>query len=201
MIPKIVETLMDAPLIQKSKEALLNLLFKKSFRYSPEPIFILTSGKKSSYYMDCKKTTLDPEGMFLIGEILFDRIKNLSIKGVGGLTLGADPIAMAISSSSFHHQHPIPAFVIRKEPKKHGAQRWIEGDIPKGERVIVVEDVVTTGGSTRKAIEILLQEGYEIDSVHALVDREEGGKENISQLGYFLNSLFTLKDFMKIQSR
>ena len=191
---------MDPAPIQKNKETLLNLLFKKSFRYSPEPIFTLTSGKKSSYYMDCKKTTLDPEGMFLIGEILFDKIKNLNVKGVGGLTLGADPIAMAISLSSFHHQHPIPAFVIRKKPKKHGAQRWIEGDIPKGQRVIVVEDVVTTGGSTGKAIEVLLREGYEIDSVHALVDREEGGRENISKLGYSLNSLFTLKDFMKIQS-
>jgi len=198
MIPKIVETLDTAPM-QKNKEALLNLLFKKSFRYSPEPIFTLTSGKKSSYYVDCKKTTLDPEGMFLIGEILFDTIKSLNITGVGGLTLGADPIAMAISLSSFHHQNPIPAFVIRKEPKKHGAQRWIEGDIPKGGRVVVVEDVVTTGGSTRKAIEVLLQEGYEIDSVHALVDRDEGGKENISNLGYVLNSLFTLKDFMKIR--
>ncbi len=200
MIPEIVETLMDTSPMQKNKETLLNLLFKKSFRYSPEPIFTLTSGKKSSFYMDCKKTTLDPEGMFLIGEILFDTIKNLNITGVGGLTLGADPIAMAISLCSFHHQHPIPAFVIRKEPKKHGAQRWIEGDIPKGTRVVVVEDVVTTGGSTRKAIEVLLQEGYEIDSIHALVDREEGGKENISNLGYILNSLFTLKDFMKIQS-
>ena len=186
--------------VAKYQEELLHLLYQKSFKYNPEPIFTLTSGKKSCYYVDCKKTTLDPQGAFLIGQVFFNHIKDLPVQGIGGLTLGADPIAISVALTSAIYNRPIPAFIIRKEPKKHGTQRWIEGDLPSRGGVVVVDDVVTTGGSTRKAIEALSGEGYHILSVLALVDREEGGREQIAQSGYELQSLFTLKDFMQLHS-
>lgn len=192
---------MGSSKIENYQKELLHLLLQKSFKYSPDPIFTLTSGKKSCYYIDCKKTTLDPQGAFLIGQILFHRIKDLPAKGIGGLTLGADPIAVSVALTSAIYNQPISAFIIRKEPKKHGTQRWIEGNIPAGSKVIVVEDVVTTGGSTRKAIEILEKEGFKILQVITLVDRQEGGHENIAQMEHQLESLFTLKDLMQVYNR
>ncbi|HEX9757814.1 MAG TPA: orotate phosphoribosyltransferase [Nitrospiria bacterium] len=192
---------MGAAKLENYQKELLHLLLQKSFKYSPDPIFTLTSGKKSCYYIDCKKTTLDSQGTFLIGQILFHRVKDLPAKGIGGLTLGADPIAVSVALTSAIYNQPISAFIIRKEPKKHGTQRWIEGNVPVGSNVVVVEDVVTTGGSTRKAIEVLEKEGYKILRVLALVDRQEGGRENIDQMGHHLESLYTLKDLMQVYNQ
>lgn len=177
---------------------LLDLLYRQSFRYSEQPVFKLTSGQMSRYYIDCKKVTLDPKGAALIGRLVFERIKTLRPQGVGGLTLGADPIALAVAVTSYLEGQPIPAFIIRKEPKGHGSQAWIEGNLPEGASVVVLEDVVTTGGSTIKAIERLKAHGCKILKVLALVDRNEGGREAIEASGYPLDSLFTVDDFLTL---
>lgn len=178
------------------REKLLTLLFKKSFRYSAEEAFQLTSGKKTAYYIDCKKVALDPEGAYLIGKEIFNRIADLNAEGVGGMTLGADPLATSVSLLSFLNKKPIPAFIVRKEAKAHGSRQQVEGVLKKGAKVIVVEDVVTTGGSTIRTIEALRREGYVILKVIALVDRKEGGAENIIETGVNFESLFCIEDFM-----
>jgi len=187
-----------SPHDSSDRDQLRELLYRQSFRYSDQPAFKLTSGQMSRYYVDCKKVTLDPKGAALIGRIVFNRIKALRPQGIGGLTLGADPIAMAVAVTSYLEGQPIPAYIIRKEPKGHGSRAWIEGNLPEGAAVVVVEDVVTTGGSTIKAIERLKAHGCKILRVIALVDRQEGGREAIEASGYPLESLFTVDDFLSL---
>jgi orotate phosphoribosyltransferase len=179
------------------RERLLDLLKKKAYTRGK---VILTSGKESDFYIDCRPVTLHPEGAYLVGKLLFERLQNSReiVQGVGGLTMGADPIATAVSLTSFLEGKPIPAFIIRKEPKKHGRGLWVEGisNLPEGTAVAIVEDVVTTGGSTLKAIERAKEEGLKVVQVLALVDREEGGKENLKKVGYELETLFTRSDFL-----
>jgi len=180
------------------REQLRDLLYRQSFRHSDQPAFKLTSGQMSRYYVDCKKVTLDPKGAALIGRLVFNRIKSLRPQGIGGLTLGADPIALAVAVTSYLEGQPIPAFIIRKEPKGHGSRAWIEGNLSEGAPVVVVEDVVTTGGSTLKAIDRLKAHGCRILRVVALVDRQEGGREAIEASGCILESLFTVDDFLSL---
>lgn len=160
---------------------LLRLIRERSYR---EGDFTLVSGKKSKFYIDMKATTLSPEGAFLIGrlayEVLHRRYKSsdFSIGGVGGLTLGADPIATAVSLAAYGQGVDWPAYIVRKEAKGHGTGRYVEGheNLKPGAKVIVLEDVVTTGGSSIKAIERLRAEGYDPIAVLTVVDREEGGE-------------------------
>ncbi len=153
----------------------------------------LASGRKSNFYFDGKQTTLNAEGAYLVGKLMFDIIKNYEkpVKGVGGPTMGADPIATSVAMVSFLEKAPINAFIVRKEPKGYGKKLWIEGskNLNQGDVVAIVEDVVTTGGSILKAIKKVEEQGYEIGPVIVLVDREEGGKENIEQAGYKLFSV------------
>ncbi len=179
----------------QNRQRLLSLLLRDAFRYSPDQAFQLTSGKKTAYYIDCKKVSLNAEGAALIGAAIFERIKDLPVEGVGGMTLGADPIATAVSVVSFYKKHPIPAFIVRKEPKGHGSRQQIEGKLANKAKVVVVEDVVTTGGSTLRTLEILKKVGHPVLKVIALVDRKEGGTEAISKTGVAFESLFTLDDF------
>jgi len=180
-------------------QALLHLLFQRAFQYRDEPVFRLASGAMSQYYLNCKLVTLDPRGATLIGALVFERIRGLGIRGVGGLTLGADPIAVATAIASEGAGEPIPAFVVRKEPKGHGTDQWIEGPLVGGAPVAVVDDVVTTGGSTEKALAVLSKLGYPIRKVIALVDRGEGGREAIRKWGVELDSLFRIEDFMALR--
>ena len=140
---------------------------------------ILASGKESDFYVDCKRTALTAEGHVLVGRLLFDRIRQVKplVRGAGGLTLGADPLASAVAYTSFLAGEPVDAFIVRKEPKGHGTGQWIEGrkTIPDGSRVSVLEDVITTGGSAIKAIERCRAEGLVVAGCFALVDRMEGG--------------------------
>ncbi len=179
------------------KERLLFLLKEKAYRKGK---VILTSGKESDFYIDCRPVTLHPEGGYLVGKLFYELIKSSpgKIQGVGGLTMGADPIASAISLISYLEGDPICAFIIRKEPKKHGRSLWIEGidNLNEGSEVAIVEDVVTTGGSTIKAIERALEEKLKVVKVLAIVDRNEGGRENIKKYGYELESLFSKEDFV-----
>jgi orotate phosphoribosyltransferase len=176
---------------------LLELIREKSYEQGE---VTLTSGKKSQFYIDGKQTTLDPEGGYLVGRLFYEMIKKSStpVEAVGGPTLGADPIVTAISVLSYMAGTPIPAFIVRKEPKKHGTALWIEGDknLRPGANVAIVEDVVTTGGSILKTIEIVHSQGLRVVKVLSLVDREEGGRENLARAGYSLESIFTKRDII-----
>ncbi|WP_243373540.1 orotate phosphoribosyltransferase [Geotalea sp. SG265] len=160
---------------------------------------VLASGRESDFYFDGKQTTLHPEGGYLTGKLFFEAIRDVEgVEGVGGLTLGADPIATATSVVSFLEKKPIPAFIIRKEPKGHGTGAWLEGrkNFKPGVRVVIVEDVVTSGGSSLKAIKRAEEEGLKVLGVVTLVDREEGGRENIEKEGYWLKSIFTKSEVL-----
>jgi len=135
----------------------------------------------SSYYVNCKLTTLSPRGMFLTGHLVFEAIRNQGIVGVGGLTFGADPIAVATAFASELKGEPIQAFSIRKTKKDHGIAKWVEGDLPSGSRVVIIDDVATTGGSTIQAIEKARDETLDVIKAVILVDRQEGGLDNIRQ--------------------
>jgi orotate phosphoribosyltransferase len=163
------------------KQELIELLCKKSFKYSQEPAFKLVSGRMSRFYVNCKPTTLSPRGMFLAGHLVYDQIKDLAPDGIGGLTFGADPIAVATAFVSELEGRCVNAFSIRKTQKDHGIIRWVEGDLTPGQRVVIIDDVATTGGSTIKAIERARSEQLEVIKAVILVDRQEGGLENIGQ--------------------
>jgi orotate phosphoribosyltransferase len=159
----------------------------------------LASGRQSDFYFDGKQTTLHPEGGYLTGKLFFEAVRDVEgLEGVGGLTLGADPIATATSVVSFLEGKPVPAFIIRKEPKGHGTGAWLEGrkNFKPGSQVVIVEDVVTSGGSSIKAIKRAEEEGLKVLGVVTLVDREEGGRENIEKEGYWLKSIFTKSDIL-----
>lgn len=160
------------------KNRLIELLVEKAFKCSEKPIFNLTGGGKSNFYVNCKNVTLTAEGMFLVGSIMLPRIPP-GIGYVGGPSFGADAIANAISFSSAYTTDLIDSFSIRKDLKKHGIPTLIEGNVPKGSRVAIVDDVVTTGGSTVKAISRAKICGLEVAKVIILVDRQEGGMEEI----------------------
>ncbi len=155
----------------------------------------LASGRKSTFYFDGKQTTLHPRGAVLVGKAFFDELKHFPgpIDGVGGLTMGADPIATALSMTSSLAGDPIPAFIIRKEPKGHGTGQWLEGrkNLVPGARVVIVEDVLTTGGSALKAVDRAREEGLEVVGIISLVDREEGGREAVEAQGLALRAIFT----------
>lgn len=187
------------------KDRLVRLVHDKAFKYSEEPVFKLVSGRMSNYYFNCKTVTLHPEGMYLIGNIIFGMIKDLNVKGIGGLTLGADPIADAVAYTSYIQKAPIEAFVVRKSAKSHGTMQWIEGNISAGDRVVIVDDVITTGKSTIEAITRAREAGLNIVKVIALVDRQEGGYENVLEAvkdirtDYkILESVVTREDVMAI---
>jgi orotate phosphoribosyltransferase len=163
------------------KQELIDLLCRKSFQYSEEPSFKLVSGRVSRFYVNCKPTTLSARGMYLAGHLIFNEIKGSRVSGVGGLTFGADPLAVAAAFASEINAQPIDAFSIRKTKKDHGIVRWVEGDIRPGQRVAIIDDVATTGGSTIKAIERARSEGLEVVKSVILVDRQEGGLENIGR--------------------
>jgi orotate phosphoribosyltransferase len=160
---------------------------------------VLASGRASDFYFDGKQTTLHPEGGYLTGKLFFESIRDVEgVEGVGGLTLGADPIATATSVVSYLEGKPIPGFIIRKEPKGHGTGAWLEGrkNLKPGARVVIVEDVVTSGGSSIKAIKRAEEEGLTVLGVVTLVDREEGGRENIEKEGYWMKSIFTKAEIL-----
>ncbi len=182
---------------ETDRARLLELLRTLSFERRK---VVLASGKESDFYVDCKRTALTAEGHVLVGRLLFDRIRKLRplVRGAGGLTLGADPLASAVAVASFLAGEPVDAFIVRKEPKGHGTGQWIEGrkTIPDGSRVAVLEDVVTTGGSAMKAIERCRAENLVVAGCFALVDRQEGGREAIEALGVPVQSLYTRADFL-----
>lgn len=181
----------------RDRARLLELLTQLSFE---KRRVTLASGLESDFYIDCKKTVLTAEGHWLTGRLFLNEIRTRTpeARGVGGLTLGADPLASAVATMSWVAGWPIPAFIVRKEPKGHGTGQWIEGlsALEKGSPVAIIEDVVTTGGSSLKACERAELEGLQVAGLFGVVDRLEGGREAIEAKGYKLWSLFTRKDFI-----
>lgn len=159
---------------------------------------ILASGKESDFYIDLRNITLHSEGIYLVANLLFELIKTNfpEVKAVGGPTLGADPIVAGVSMISYIKNNPINAFIIRKEPKKHGLSKLIEGDknLHKGMKVLILEDVVTTGESSFKAYNIAMEFGLDVQGILAIVDREDGAKEFFEGKNIKFHSLFTKKD-------
>ena len=180
------------------KKRLIEIVIEKSFQYRDNPPFTLASGRQSNYYFNCKPTTMNPEGMNLIGLVLFDMLEDAPITAAGGLTLGADPIANALSVISFQKGKPIKSFTVRKETKDHGTKSKIEGNLQGDERIVILDDVITTGGSTITAIEAIKEAGLTIDRVVAFIDREEGGRENILRYVDRVDAILTRTDVMSI---
>jgi orotate phosphoribosyltransferase len=178
------------------RERLLELLTRLAYEKRK---VTLSSGRESDFYIDTKQASLTAEGHYLVGRLVLAEIRAhfADAQAVGGMTMGADPIASATSLTSFLERGPLPAFYVRKEPKGHGTNQWLEGkkSIPGGARVAVVEDVVTTGASTLKAVERVRSEGFSVLGVVALVDREEGGRQAVEAAGVPLRALFRRSDF------
>ncbi|MFH1202369.1 MAG: orotate phosphoribosyltransferase [Candidatus Omnitrophota bacterium] len=181
--------------IKGVKERLLILLKKKAYKKKE---VILSSGRKSNFYVDARRITLSSEGAFLVASIILEMIKADAVQAIGGPTIGADPIAGAIGVLSYLNGRPLKTFIVRKNPKAHGTKRQIEGPaLRRGYRVIVVDDVATTGGSMIETISALKKQGLKVNKAICIVDRQEGATENLSKVGCKLVSIFKKKDFQK----
>jgi len=186
--------------MDQTKARLLDLLREKSFRYSPEAPFQLTSGRESPYYVDCRPVTHSAEGLVLVGEVIFELIKDQNIQAVGGLTMGADPLAHAVALISYQRGRPINAFSVRKFTKDYGARGRLVGPVRPGERAVVLEDVVTTGGSVLQAVVAAREFALEVVQVIILVDREEGGREAVEKQVSQVRAVFTLSQLSSTET-
>lgn len=190
----------------EARTALLALLQRKSVSYGN---FTLSSGAKSNYYIDCRLTTFDPEGAWLVGQLMHSLIRKeqaarkLVVNAVGGLTMGADPVALAIGIHSYWAKDasPLQVFSVRKAPKSHGQTKLIEGNFKKGDSVVVIEDTVTSGESAIAAINAIEKEGGKVAFVAVLVDREEGGRQKIEAMGHPVVALFTKDELLGDNAR
>jgi len=193
----VLDALRSQPVFAQQHQRLLHLLKTMSFQ---EREVTLSSGAKSNFYIDCKQVALDAEGQFLIGQ-LFRAVIDAVVpdaRGVGGITMGADPLASSTSVMSFLAGKPLHTFLVRKEPKAHGTEQWVEKPqrLEPGAPVVIVEDVVTTGASTLRAIERARGAGLDVKHALALVDRLEGGRAAI-EAHVPLTSLFSKSDFLR----
>ena len=180
-------------------DRLKELIIDKALKVSDTPTFKLASGKLSRYYVNCRLVTLNPEGMVLIGNLIFDRIRDCSVDAIGGPAMGANPIADAVAIISYQKGKKIKPFFVRERAKDHGIAKKIEGNLIAGDRVVIVDDVITTGGSTIRAIESAREAGLEVIKVIALVDREEGGRTAIEQHVSKFESLLTMSALLSGQ--
>ncbi len=173
------------------REKLLDLFCQLAYQ---EGDFVLSSGQRSSYYINGKQVTLHPQGSLAIARLILN-ILPVDTQAIAGLTLGADPIVSSVSVISVYENRPIPALIIRKEAKGHGTMAYIEGPtLPAGAKVVVLEDVVTTGQSALKAVERLQAAGYTVDRVISLIDRQQGGAELYKSAGLEFEALFSIQD-------
>jgi orotate phosphoribosyltransferase len=184
------------------EEELLRIIYQKGFQYSEEEKFKLSSGKLSKFYIDCRVVNSLAKAKYLVSHIIYKKIVNLNIDAIGGPAMGAIPIADAVSYLSYLEGREIKSFWIRKTPKGHGLKKWIEGDVKSGDRIIIVDDVITTGGSTIEAIQRAREGGLNVVKVIILVDREEeGGKQAIEKEGVEVEALFTINDLMRVHNK
>ena len=189
--------------LDSARTELRSILLEKSVKTGD---FTLASGAKSNLYVDCRVTTFDSRGAVLVGQLMHALVRSeeaargVQVNAIGGLTLGADPISLstAMTSSMAGDATPIRCFVVRKEAKGHGRGKRIEGNFQSGDSVVVVDDVITTGDSTLKAIAAIEEEGGKVAFVAVLVDREEGGKANIEGKGYPVAALFKRSELVDV---
>jgi len=174
------------------RQSLIELVRQQALQFGE---FTLASGKKARFYLDCRKVTLDARGARLIGEGMLELLGDDMPPLVGGMAIGADPITASILTLAGLRDLPLRGIIVRKEAKEHGTGRFVEGPYESGEELVIVEDVVTTGGSSLKAIERCEAVGLEVKRVLAIVDRLEGGQEAFAERGYELTTLLTIKDF------
>lgn len=175
------------------REALIDLIRRKALKFGD---FVLTSGKRASYYLDGKQVTLDPAGARLVAEGILDLLHPQPMPAaIGGMSIGADPITAAVVTMSAVRGTPIFGFMVRKEPKGHGTNQYIEGPVQPGDEVVIAEDVVTTGGSSLTAIERAEAFGLKVVRVVAIIDRMEGGSDAFARRGFQFSSLLTIRDF------
>lgn len=181
------------------RERLRALLLERSVRTGD---FVLASGARSTYYVDCRTTATAAEGQVLIGALGFELLTSSGLKPdvVGGLTMGADPVAYAIAHASWRSGRPVDAFTVRKQPKDHGTGKRIEGNFSAGQRALVIEDVITSGGSALQACAAVEAEGGTVIGVLAVIDREAGGREAIEAKGYPVLALFTISELLEDSS-
>lgn len=179
------------------KESLKNIILERSLRFGD---FVLSSGKKSNYYIDGKNTTLSPHGLYLVCKIFFSWIKKdfSHVSGIGGPTLGADPIVGGMVSMSYEEKLPLKGFIIRKQPKGHGTNQWIEGieNFSPGEKVILVEDVITTGNTSLMSVEKVNDSGLITAGIFCIVDRMEGAREKFEKMNISFRSIFTISEIL-----
>lgn len=174
------------------KARFLDLVRRRALRFGD---FTLASGKKATYYLDGKQVTLDAQGLRMLSEGLLDLLADVQFEAIGGMSIGADPIVGGVLTVAAERGRELRGFLVRKEAKGHGTQRFVEGPLEPGARVAIVEDVVTTGGSSLLAVERVKEFGAQPVVVAALVDRLEGGRANFEKLGLEFRSLLTIRDF------
>ncbi len=174
-----------------NQQQLIELVRDKALEFGT---FTLASGKQASFYLDCRRLTLDSAGVRVVAEGMLERLARDWPDAVGGMAIGADPITAAIITLADVQGKSLRGFIVRKETKEHGKGRLVEGPVDPGDRVVIVEDVVTTGGSALKAIDRCRAAGLEIAGVLAIVDRLEGGREKFAEHGYQLDTLLTIRD-------
>ena len=179
------------PYSKASREDLMNLLARDAYRYGN---FKLSSGQQSNHYVNCKPISLSGQGLALLSVAFLEKIESESV-AVAGLTLGADPLVSGVAMAASFFNRSIDALIVRKEPKGHGTEAWLEGPLPPaGSLITVLEDVVTSGGSSIKAVSKLRDAGYQVNRVVSIVNRQEGGDLAMQSFGLDLISLFLLKD-------
>lgn len=180
-------------MLEKQRERLKILLVERSLSFGD---FVLSSGKKSDYYLDVRKVSTLPEGAFLIAKIVLSLLKENEVSALGGPTIGADPIAGAVAAMSFIEGRQLPTFLVRKETKIHGTGRAIEGNLCAGWNVAILDDVVTTAGSILSAAHIVEDAGCKVVRTLAVVDREEGGAKEIRAAGYPFDAIFRVSEIL-----
>lgn len=178
---------------QRWQQELKRLILEKALERGE---FVLASGKRSNYYIDLRKLTLDPEGVSIISKLLLERARELGAEAVGGPTLGADPICGALALLSKLEGKPLQTFIVRKEAKAHGTEKLVEGPLLSGKRVVVIDDVATTGNSLLKSIRAVRELGCEVVGALVVVDREEGASELLAKEGVRLESLVKVSELL-----
>lgn len=174
-----------------NRERLIELIKEHSLKFGD---FTLASGKKAKFYLDCRKLTLDGEGANQIAAGMLSVIEDNLPEFVGGMAIGADPITGAVITCGWQRGYPLKGFIVRKEEKQHGSRNMVEGPLRSGASAVILEDVVTTGGSSLLAIERARAAGLEIDRAVAIIDRQQGAAERFAEVGVQLYSLLTIGD-------
>jgi orotate phosphoribosyltransferase len=178
---------------QKLKKVIMKKAIRR--RLPSQEAFRLASGDTSDFFFDCKLVTQDPEGISLVAEIIFDRIKDYRLDRIGGIQTGAIPICTAVAQLSYIKRQPIPAFWIRDKRKDHGTKKWVEGGLKRKDRVVIVEDVTTRGNSVMEAVKAVREFDCEIVELITIIDRNKGAKEKFEKMGIQFTTLFKLSDF------